>query len=266
MLQFMEWMRGHRLVVTLTFLIVVLLVTGTAALFIAHGSPPLVKGQDCGRIYTSGIGGEGRNDDGTVRQVGDCFWHDYQQCRTATLTLTQMGVDTGTTQYLTIEKQQNRCQVSDTEQFYSANFGGSQSNPVTYACAGLTQKMDELLASACGQAGDIIVPRTVDCGYVSQGNYNTSADAAKNYENCFAQAFQHCYAASLHFSVTTGIDRTFRVNDGCSLSDTVRHTYSNPLDGTYSCTGLTQKQDGLHFTACGKDGDVFVPLSPSKQG
>jgi hypothetical protein len=89
-------------------------------------------------------------------------------------------------------------------------------------------------------------------------------------ENCFWQAFQHCRPATLVFitsSVDTALIRTFTIhnhNGACSISDaTQQRIVPHPPSpaGTYTCTGLVQKPDGLHFTACGKDGDVLVPAS-----
>ena len=94
--------------------------------------------------------------------------------------------------------------------------------------------------------------------------------ATKQAEDCFWQAYQKCHAASLSFT-TTGVDtvvvRTFTIqNNGeqCSVSDTVQHAIvPAPLSAakTYTCTGVTEQADGLHFTGCGNDGNIIVPLS-----
>ncbi|MFL5656426.1 MAG: hypothetical protein ACJ8CB_19895 [Ktedonobacteraceae bacterium] len=96
--------------------------------------------------------------------------------------------------------------------------------------------------------------------------------ATKQAENCFWQAYQQCHAASLS-STTTSVDtvtvRTFTIqNNGeqCSVSDAVQHAIvparlSAPR--TYTCTGVMQQADGLHFTACGEDGNVVVPMQKS---
>ena len=93
--------------------------------------------------------------------------------------------------------------------------------------------------------------------------------AAKQAEDCFWQAFQKCQPASLSYtlvSVDTVTKHTFTIqNNGeqCSVSDAVQHAIvparlSAPR--TYTCTGVMQQVDGLHFTACGEDGNVVVPL------
>lgn len=97
-----------------------------------------------------------------------------------------------------------------------------------------------------------------------------SDTGAARAENCFWQAFQHCRPATLVFitsSVDTALIRTFTIHDNngtCSISDAKQQRIvPNPPSsaGTYTCTGLVQKPDGLHFSACGKDGDVLVPAS-----
>ena len=109
------------------------------------------------------------------------------------------------------------------------------------------------------------------CGKVQTEPNGALLDAttAKQETNCFWQAFQRCHAASLDFT-SGGVDtvtiRTFAIEnkrDGCSISDTVQDLMGpNPASAakTYTCTGLAQQSDGLHFASCGEDGDVFVPI------
>jgi hypothetical protein len=97
-----------------------------------------------------------------------------------------------------------------------------------------------------------------------------SDTGAERAENCFWQAFQRCRPATLVFitsSVDTALIRTFTIhndNGACSISDAKQQRIvpHPPVPaGTYTCAGLLQKTDGLHFSACGKDGDVLVPVS-----
>jgi hypothetical protein len=111
------------------------------------------------------------------------------------------------------------------------------------------------------------------CGVVqglAQLEVPPSDTGATQVENCFWQAFQHCRPATLVFitsSANTALIRTFTIHDEngvCSISDAKQQRIvPNPPSpaGTYTCTGLVQKPDGLHFSACGKDGDVLVPVS-----
>lgn len=96
------------------------------------------------------------------------------------------------------------------------------------------------------------------------------ADAtAAQAETCFYQAYQRCSPATLvvdDMGIDAGTDRTFttqpRNQGGCAVSD-VATTYVVPrgknAPATYTCSGLTQQSDGLHFSACGADGNLFVP-------
>ena len=96
-----------------------------------------------------------------------------------------------------------------------------------------------------------------------------NGSAAKQAEDCFWQAYQKCHAATLSFT-TAGVDtvtvRTFTIqNNGeqCSVSDTVQHAIvPAPLSAakTYTCTGVTEQADGLHFTGCGNDGNIILTL------
>ena len=109
------------------------------------------------------------------------------------------------------------------------------------------------------------------CGKVQTNPKGTPLDvtAAKQSEDCFWQAFQKCQPASLVYTLT-GVDtitvRTFTIqnNSGkCTVSEAFQHSIvPQPLSiaKTYTCTGVTQKPDGLHFSSCGVDGDVSVPL------
>jgi hypothetical protein len=92
---------------------------------------------------------------------------------------------------------------------------------------------------------------------------------AKKASDCFWQAYQKCAPASLVYTLT-GVDtvktRTFAVqrkNGYCTVSDAVRFAIvPAPLSTakTYTCTGVAQMPDGLHFSGCGDDGDVVVSL------
>ena len=95
-------------------------------------------------------------------------------------------------------------------------------------------------------------------------------NGAQQAENCFWQAFQHCRPTTLVFittSVDTALIRTFTIHNNkgaCSISDArqLRVVPNQPSAATtFTCTGLVQQQQGLHFLACGQDGDIVVPVS-----
>jgi hypothetical protein len=93
---------------------------------------------------------------------------------------------------------------------------------------------------------------------------DTGAEQAKN---CFWHAFQQCQPTSLVYiigGVDTVLIRTFMIhneNGMCLISDAKQwHISSNLLSAPeiFACADLLQKPDGLYFSGCGKDGDIFV--------
>jgi len=110
-----------------------------------------------------------------------------------------------------------------------------------------------------------------NCGEVHtlNGQFSESGGTVRQTENCFWQAFQQCSAATLTFEasgIDAGVIHTFTTvnnNGKCSISDATQHYIApNPAQPgkTYSCTGLTQQADGLHFLNCGDEGNIVVPL------
>jgi hypothetical protein len=117
--------------------------------------------------------------------------------------------------------------------------------------------------------------QTQKCGSVNTYPNGKLANepTAKQAENCFWQAYQHCHTATLSFA-KRGLDAgaihafTIKSNNGqCTISDAIQ-TYIAPnppkAGNTYTCTGLTQQVDGLHFASCGELGDIVVPDSPGQ--
>jgi hypothetical protein len=100
------------------------------------------------------------------------------------------------------------------------------------------------------------------------------AAAATAAENCFAHNYTSCQATVLTFTamgVDTGATQNFAeslVNGKCTVTDTVQG-YTAVGGGktfptqTYTCAGVQPQADGLHFTACGQQGDVLVPAPAS---
>jgi hypothetical protein len=113
----------------------------TAATALPHAS--------CGAAVTHGL-----NAATQVLSAGkgtlSCFHAAARYCKSASIAVTEMGVDTGTNHVFAIEPGGKGCAVTELSQSYSANFGGSKgkigSTPctvtatggggVTLACAG----------------------------------------------------------------------------------------------------------------------------------
>ncbi|MFL5627150.1 MAG: hypothetical protein ACJ788_16340 [Ktedonobacteraceae bacterium] len=92
--------------------------------------------------------------------------------------------------------------------------------------------------------------------------------SAQQTTGCFWQAFRQCHPATLVYTaagVDTVTTRTFNIqNNGeqCSIVDVVKHQVipaPATTAKTYTCSGLTQQSDGLHFASCGTDGNIIVP-------
>jgi hypothetical protein len=103
----------------------------------------------CGRVSTHGLSAATRilsADKGAL----SCFHVAARACKTASIAVTEMGVDTGTNHVFAVEPGGKACAVTELSQSYSANFGGSRgkigavrcsvtavtSGGVTLACAG----------------------------------------------------------------------------------------------------------------------------------
>lgn len=93
---------------------------------------------------------------------------------------------------------------------------------------------------------------------------------ARGVENCFWQAYQQCHPATMTYSqgnLDTVMLHTFSLKSQggqCVVIDTAqRAVLPRPPQtiGTYTCTGLAQQPDGLHFTNCGNEGNVLVPTA-----
>jgi hypothetical protein len=128
--------------------------------------------------------------------------------------------------------------------------------------------------SAPGTAGPS--PTAQKCGAVLivRGNQFADQAAAKQAENCFWQAYQHCQAATLRVT-TMGVDagtiRLFTITPkagSCQVTDAVQ-TYVVPNHTsavtTYTCSGVKQQASGLLFQSCGQEGNVSVPPDSTQQ-
>ncbi len=78
--------------------------------------------------------------DGSTQALGadrgalTCFTAAARHCREASIEITEMGTDTGTSFVFRIGAGGTPCQVTELSQDYSANFGGSAGPVVTTSC------------------------------------------------------------------------------------------------------------------------------------
>jgi hypothetical protein len=117
-------------------------------------TPSQTQVQKCGSVQGLGsleapVGVSG------AEQVENCFWRAFQQCHPATLVFITSSPGMTLTRTFTISNNNGTCSVSDARQQRIASNPPSAAG--TYTCAGLTQQPGELLFSACGQDGDVVV-------------------------------------------------------------------------------------------------------------
>jgi hypothetical protein len=98
------------------------------------GTPTALPAATCGRISTHGLN--------TATQVFSadkgaltCFQAAARLCKTASIAVTEMGVDTGTNHVFAIDPGGKGCAVTEVSQYYSANFGGSHGKVGSTRCS-----------------------------------------------------------------------------------------------------------------------------------
>jgi len=263
-----QYLLLHRLLAIGAVLILALLIVGVGVAVAVDGRTP-AQGQNCGEVHTLDThfieSGE------KVQQAENCFWQAFQQCSAASLTFQASGTDAGVIHTFTTIDNNGKCSISDATQHYIAP-NPTQPGPA-YTCTGLARQADGLHFLNCGDEGNIVVPLPLaqQCGTVqASANGLINPGAARQAEDCFWRAYQTCSPATLAFS-KTGVDtvltHTFTVtgnNGKCAISDTVQNGGPDAIPTpprTYTCAGLTQQADGLHFTSCGADGDILVPAA-----
>lgn len=96
---------------------------------------------------------------GARRGALTCFATAARHCRAASLGVTEMGVDTGTSHVFTIVPGGSPCRVTETSQYYSANFGGSSGPVVTRSCR-LTGVTGKGVTLSCGGRA-VLIPAKV---------------------------------------------------------------------------------------------------------
>jgi hypothetical protein len=91
-----------------------------------------------------------------------CFFGAARDCKTASIHVTEMGVDTGTQYVLALQPGRTPCQVTEYSQDYSANFGGSE-GPVAMTSCDQVALTRGGLTLRCGSV-DYLIPATVQSG------------------------------------------------------------------------------------------------------
>jgi len=123
----------------------------------SSGQPATLPQASCGQATThdlSPLTQVFQADSGAL----SCFATAVRRCASASIAITEMGVDTGTNHVFAVVPGKAPCQATEWSQYYSANGGGSRGNIVVTGCSA-TPRPDGVLLGCAGQ--DILIPVTV---------------------------------------------------------------------------------------------------------
>jgi len=127
---------------------------------VRHNShhPVTLPHQSCGSAWTFFLTGHTKllgADHGAL----SCFIVAARECRSASLSVTEMGVDTGTHFVFRIEPGTTPCQVTEDSRSYSANGGGSQGPVSTVSCHRTAVTRTGTMLSCGGR--EVLIPAKV---------------------------------------------------------------------------------------------------------
>lgn len=248
---------------------------------------PQIAGQNCGRAMN----------DYDPDQAELCLWRAYTACRAATLVYISQGVDSRSTDVITVQPKSGGCAVMDirqgTNRFFPTNIVPAPL--MTYQCAGMRQQNGGLLLSGCGgkRIDYYLPPRPPEqighvCGVIDN-EYGASYALARGavgeratiagIEDCFWRAYLTCARPSTLVIIelatppenaSTGASASHNLvaqgsPGSCALTDTVveRDASHNQARATYTCARLTRDAaGGLMAQGCGAESDVTIPPAP----
>ena len=127
---------GRARAVRVSVLVLAVVATAVGALLVTRQASPHASALpqvNCGTADTRQLGAGTRVLEADHSAL-NCFSAAARTCKAATLDVREMGVDTGTDHVFSIEPGRTPCQVTETSQAYSANFGGSHSGVSTTHC------------------------------------------------------------------------------------------------------------------------------------
>ena len=120
--------------------------------------PTALPHASCGAAVTHGLSAATQilsADKGTL----NCFHVAARDCKTASIAVTEMGVDTGTHHVFAIEPGGKGCAVTELSQSYSANFGGSHGKVGSTRCSVATISGGGVTLACAGEK--VLIPATV---------------------------------------------------------------------------------------------------------
>jgi hypothetical protein len=121
-------------------------------------SPTALPRASCGEAGTHELSSTTqlfRADKGTL----SCFATAVRQCQSASIAITEMGVDTGTKYVFAVVPGKRPCQVTEWSQAYSANFGGSKRFKVVVTPCSAAAGTDGVRLGCASQ--NFLIPMTV---------------------------------------------------------------------------------------------------------
>jgi hypothetical protein len=119
---------------------------------------PVLPRATCGKAVTHGLSGRTQvlsADKGALT----CFAAAVRHCASASIAITEMGVDTGTNRVFAVGHGTTPCRVTELSQYYSAN-GGGTNGPVTTASCRPASVTGAGVMLRCGTQ-DLLVPASV---------------------------------------------------------------------------------------------------------
>ncbi|WP_201391328.1 hypothetical protein [Ktedonobacter sp. SOSP1-52] len=161
----------------------------------------------------------------------------------------------------------------------SASGGSTSGNPSSANAVTQTVAPSASATSASKTPTALTTPTTpgttaiLNCGAIKVSALPISGDAkSRDAEECFWHAYQQCQAAILIVNFT-GIDTLTRhtvtlgpgtQSGSCHVTEVVQHSIMpQPLKttGNYSCGSIDRTPQAIVIKACGKDGDITIPLN-----
>ena len=137
---------------------VVVAALGIGAAGCSAGAPTALPQASCGTVTTHSLSAVTQVLD-TGKSALNCFETAVRHCRAASLGITEMGTDTGTSHVFTIQPGGTGCPVSELSQGYGDNFGGSHGTITTTQCRLAKVSGAGVMLGCAGQ--DVLIPDTV---------------------------------------------------------------------------------------------------------
>src|SRR5579884_1869536 len=112
-----------------------------------------VKVQKCGQVVVT----NGNVLNATqAQQAANCFELAFQRCSSASLVFTTHSIDTGIIRTILLSKHGGSCNITDTVAYYRVP--RPPTNKQIYICSGVSKANNELLVTACGADGNVVIP------------------------------------------------------------------------------------------------------------